>query len=126
MDESILTEIKKLLGIGDEDTSFDKDVIIHINSAFFSLTQLGVGPSTGFRIADKTKTWGEFAADETLVAGVKDYVYMKNRLIFDPPQTGYLVDAIKSQIEELGWRLNIMVDSNMPPTSTEGGTDCGS
>jgi hypothetical protein len=118
MDDSILTSIKKLLGINEEDTNFDRDIIIHINTAFFALLQLGVGPATGFRIADKVKTWAEFVGERTDIDGVKDYVYMKVRLVFDPPQTGYLVDAIKEGIKELEWRLNIQVDNNMPTEPT--------
>lgn len=102
---SILTSIKKLLGVEEEYTHFDSDIIIHINSAFMNLNQIGVGPTSGFRIQDATSEWSDFI-ERTDLEGVKTYIYLKVRLIFDPPQMGYLVDAIKDQIKELEWRLN--------------------
>jgi hypothetical protein len=109
MENSILTSIKKLLGIDETYTHFDSDVTIHINSAFMNLNQLGVGPSTGFRISDKEALWEDFIDERTDLEGVKTYIYLKTRLIFDPPQTGFLVEAIKDQIKELEWRLNVQV-----------------
>lgn len=113
MENSILTSIKKLLGIEAEYTHFDQDIIIYINSAFMGLNQLGVGPITGFRIADATATWEDFMGDRLDIEGVKSYVYLKTRLTFDPPQTGYLVDAIKDQIKELEWRLNVQAEGGI-------------
>ena len=83
--ESILTSIKKMLGITEEYEHFDSDLIIHINSVFMILTQLGVGPPSGFSIQDKSTTWKEFISDETKLQLVKSYMHMKVRLIFDPP-----------------------------------------
>lgn len=103
--DSILTSIKKLLGIAADYTEFDYDILVHINSAFTSLYQLGVGPTTAFSISDETAVWSDFMGDRTDVEAVKSYVYLKVRLIFDPPQTGYLVDAIKAQLVEFEWRL---------------------
>jgi len=106
METSILTSIKKLLGPDETDTSFDTDIIIHINTALFRLNQLGVGPSEGFSIQDKTKMWEDFVGEKKDLEAIKTYVYLKVRLVFDPPQMGYLVDAIKDQIKELEVTLN--------------------
>ena len=111
--ESILTSIKKLLGITDEYEHFDGDIIIHINTALFTLNQLGVGPSEGFSISDKTAVWNEFV-DTKKIEAVKTYVYLKVKLAFDPPQSSAHIEAIKNQIAEYEWRLNIAVD---PPGS---------
>ena len=106
MEDSILTSIKKLLGPEEEDTSFDLDITMHINSAFFNLNQLGVGPAIGFKIQDKTDVWTDFIGDRLDLESVKTYIYLKVRLVFDPPQSGFLVEAIKEQIKEYEWRLN--------------------
>jgi hypothetical protein len=116
MTESILTTIKKMLGISEDDTSFDVDIIVHINTAFMTLTQLGVGPEVGFSITDTTKKWSDFLGSLTTIEGVKTYVYLKVRLVFDPPSTSFVIDAIKNQIAELEWRL--MVEVEPPPATT--------
>jgi hypothetical protein len=103
----ILTTIKKLLGIGESDTSFDTDIIICINSAFMSLNQLGF---ESFIIEDDSSEWDDFITGDVNVEGVKSYIFLKTRLMFDPPQTSPLIDAIKEQIKELEFRLNIQVD----------------
>lgn len=119
--ESILTSIKKLLGIESEYTHFDPDIIIHINSALMTLTQLGVGPDVGFLITGVDEKWTDFLGDRKDVAGVKTYVLSKVRLVFDPPSNGYLVEAIERQIKELEWRLNVQVDKPVADTTiTEG------
>lgn len=110
---SILTSIKKLLGVEEDYTHFDPDIIMHINSALMSLNQLGIGPTTGFRIEDANAKWTDFITGRLDLEGVKTYVYLKVRLIFDPPQMGYLVEAIKDQIKELEWRLNAQVEGVM-------------
>lgn len=102
---SILTCIKRLLGIEESYTQFDPDILVHINSAFMTLFQLGIGPETGYSITGSTETWSEFTEDRTDIEAIKTYVYLKVRLIFDPPQTGYLVEAINKQLVELEWRL---------------------
>ena len=107
--ESILTSIKKLLGIQEEYTNFDNDIIMHINSTFSTLTQLGVGPSNGFIIKDKSSTWDEFISDNRLEC-VKSYVYLKVRLLFDPPSTSSVMDSINRQITEYEWRINVYSD----------------
>lgn len=107
---SILTSIKKLLGIEEDYTYFDNDIIMNVNSALFNLMQLGVGPTSGFTIKDKEATWADFLGDRIDLEPVKTYVYLKTRLAFDPPQTSFLIDAIKNQISEIEWRLNVQVE----------------
>lgn len=111
--ESILTSIKKLIGIEESYEHFDQDIIIYINSAFAVLNQLGVGPTEGFNIRDKTETWYDFIGERKDLETIKSYVYLKVRLIFDPPQMGYLVDAINDQIKEMEWRLNVQVEGGI-------------
>ena len=108
--DSILTSIKKLLGITEEYENFDQDIIMHINSAFMILNQLGVGPKSGFSINDKSSTWDEFIPESSNLEAVKTYVHLKVKLMFDPPLSPTVIEAIKSQINELEWRLNVSVD----------------
>lgn len=108
--ESILTSIKKLLGPGENDTQFDTDIIIYINSAIMRLNQLGIGPPGGYSIKDKENVWTELIGTRADLEAVKSYIYLKVRLIFDPPQSGFLVEAIKSQIAELDSTLNIQAE----------------
>lgn len=110
--ESILTSIKKMLGITEEYTHFDEDIIMHINSVFTTLTQLGVGPSEGFYIEDKTTEWVDFISDRNKLQAVKTYIYLKVRLIFDPSSLGSAtLAAYERQIQELEWRLNAAVET---------------
>jgi hypothetical protein len=108
MEPSILTSVKKVLGIAPEYLVFDQDVIIHINTALSTLTQLGVGPATGFTVDDVDDEWDDFVdpADHQYNA-VKSYVFLRVRMLFDPPQTSYLINAQTDQIKELEWRLNV-------------------
>ena len=106
METSILISTKKILGIAEEYTVFDLDIITHINSAFSTLTQLGVGPVDGFMIEDETAVWTDFIADDIQYNAVKTYVFLRVRLLFDPPATSYLIAAFNDQIKELEWRLN--------------------
>lgn len=106
METSILTSTKKILGIASDYTAFDLDIITHINTVFSTLAQLGVGPATGFMIEDATAVWNDFILDDLQLNSVKTYVFLRVRLLFDPPSTSYLLDAYKQQIQELEWRLN--------------------
>ena len=105
--ESILTSIKKLLGIAEEYEHFDPDIIMHINSVFMILNQIGVGPAEGFTIEDDTAVWTDYIPDTKKVEAVKTYIYMKVRLVFDPPSSSAAMDAMKTTISELEWRLNV-------------------
>lgn len=118
--ESILTSIKKLLGISEDDTNFDLDVIIHINAAFTRLRQLGVGPNTGFRISDDSLTWRDYIPEEDLrFESVKTYVYLKVKLVFDAQTlSAAMISTIKETIKELEWELN--VDAETPIEEEEG------
>lgn len=106
MTDSILTSIKKLLGIEEEYEHFDQDIMMHINSTFMILNDLSVGPETGFSVQDKTKTWTDYLGSDKRLEGVKTYIYLKVKLIFDPPSNSFVVEAMNRQITELEWRLN--------------------
>lgn len=105
MDNSILNTTKKLLGISPEDQSFDTDIIIHINSAILSLIQNGVGPSTGFYIQDDTKKWSDYISDTFIAEAAKTFVYIKVKLVFDPPTNAVLHEALTRSAAENEWRL---------------------
>lgn len=108
MEDSILTSTKKILGIAADYTAFDLDIITHINAAFSTLTQLGVGPSGGFMIEDATLTWDDFVTDDIQsVSSIKTYVYLRVKMLFDPPPTSFVIEALQKQITELEWRLNV-------------------
>ena len=106
---SILTSIKKLLGITESCTDFDTDIIMHINTVLMTLSQLGVG-TEGFQIEDKNAVWSEFIKSDKLAA-TKSYVYLRVKLLFDPPLNSAIIEAIKESIKELEWRLNVRVES---------------
>ena len=108
--DSILDSIKKLLGIQPEYRAFDEDLIIHINTVFAILNQIGIGPREGFFIVDESTNWDEYMSDINQ-ASVRTYVYLKVRLLFDPPGSGILVDSINRMISELEWRLYLEGDS---------------
>ena len=108
--DSILTSVKKHIGIEESYEHFDPDIIDAINTALSILTQLGVGDSRGFSISDKTSTWVEFMGDSPNLNMVKTYVYLKVRLIFDPPQSSVVRDAITKNLEELEFRINVEAD----------------
>lgn len=114
MEDSILVSIKSLLGLGTEDSPFDLDVMIHINTAFMRLTQLAVGPALGFKITGKEAKWQDFTGGREDLEGVKTYVYQKVRLVFDPPQTSFLLEAVKANITELEWQLNNIAEGGIP------------
>lgn len=110
--DSILTSIKKMLGITEDYTHFDTDIVIHINSVFSILTQLGVGPPEGFYIQDKTTIWYEYISDPNKIEMVKSYMYLKVRLLFDPPSSSSVIEAFNKQISEFEWRLNVAVETS--------------
>ena len=112
--ESILTSVKKMLGIPEDYEHFDADIIMHINSVFMILTQLGVGPAEGFTIMDEDAIWSDFIQDKKTIESVKSYMYLKVRLLFDPPLSSAVLDSMNRLISELEWRLNVEAD---PQTS---------
>lgn len=106
--DSILNSIKKLIGMDPEYTQFDTDLIIYINSMFAVLKQVGVGPENGFSISDDSATWDEYLPDyDKNFEFVKTYIQQRVKLVFDPPLTSSVLDAMKETIKELEWRLNI-------------------
>jgi len=107
MESSILNSTKKNLGLGEDYTAFDSDIVMHINSVFSTLNQLGIGPDTGFMIEDATEEWDEFLGEDMNLNLVKTYVYLRVRMLFDPPTTSYLLGAYEKQIEQMEWRINI-------------------
>lgn len=107
MEQSILTSTKNILGLAEDYTVFDLAIITHINSALSTLTQLGIGPAEGFAIEDVDTDWDEFIGDDIPNNSVKSYVYLKVRMLFDPPTTSFAISAMERQIEELEWRLNV-------------------
>lgn len=112
MVDSILTSIKGLVGVTPSDTNFDNEIIIHINSALMVLQQLGVGPSTGFYISSDEDLWNDLLVDRKDLEAVKTYIYLKVKLVFDPPQNSFLVDSIKNMITELEFRLNAQAEGD--------------
>ena len=109
--ESILTSIKKLLGIPKEYEHFDADIIMHINSVFMTLTQLGVGPTEGFTIMDEDATWDEFTQNKKILESVKSYMFLKVKLLFDSSTLpSPVIEAYNKMITEFEWRLNVAVD----------------
>lgn len=107
---SILTSIKKLLGISEDCIDFDTDIIMHINTVLMTLNQLGVGEE-GFQIEDKEAVWDEFI-DSSKLAATKSYIHLRVRLLFDPPLNSAIIEAIKESIRELEWRLNVKAESD--------------
>lgn len=111
--DSILTTIKKLLGIDEEDVSFDTDVMIHINSVIPNLSQMGIGPKNGFIVTSKDQKWSDYIGSSVInLEGVKTYLYLKIKLIFDPPTNSTTIDAINKNISELEWRMMLAVETN--------------
>ena len=110
METSILTSIKKMLGVAEDYTEFDEDIITHINSVFLNLTQLGVGPEEGFMIEDDTAVWEDFIDDSIQLQAVKTYMYLKVKLLFDPTLSSSVTESFTRMTAELEWRLNVAVD----------------
>lgn len=109
--ESILNSIKKLLGIAEDYDHFDSDIIMHINSVFTTLTQLGVGPEEGFSINDESEKWEDFLPEERMIHSVKSYMFMKVKLMFDPPLSSAVIECTKEQIKEMEWRVQVAAES---------------
>lgn len=103
--KSILTSIKKMLGVSAEDDSFDQDITMHINAVFMILNQLGIGPLRSFFITDSSQLWDQFLTVNEDFGAIQSYMYLRVRLAFDPPTNSFLVESIKNQISEYEWRL---------------------
>ena len=110
--DSILTSVKKLLGIEEDYTHFDADIIMHINTVFMLLNQLGVGPDEGFSITDKTSVWDDYIADLQNFEAVKSYMFLKVKMLFDPPTGSAVTESYNRTISELESRLSMAADLN--------------
>jgi len=111
--DSILDSIKKSLGIDSEDTSFDADVLMAINTVIPILSQMGIGPPNGFIVSSAIDTWSDYIPDNTInLQGVKTYLYLRTKLIFDPPTNTAVITAMNSNIKELEWRMMLAVETN--------------
>lgn len=124
--DTILTSVKKQLGIDESLTVYDADILIHINTVLSTLHQLGVGPINGYTVTDENDSWDEIIdPDDPTYNAVKTYVYLSVRVLFDPPATSYLLDSYQKQIDRLEWRINTRreetdwVDPNPPPVPEE-------
>ena len=112
--DSILTSVKKMLGIEESYTHFDADIIMHINSVFMVLNQLGVGPEDGFVIEDSSKKWSDYIPDDDIQKEcVKSYMYLKVKLLFDPPLSSAVMESTNRMIGEFEWRLNVAAESKL-------------
>lgn len=111
MEESILMTIKKMLGLEAGYSPFDTDIIVLINSALMTLTQADVGPKEGFKITGMSESWSDFLTNEVMLEAAKQYIYMKVKMIFDPPSSSIVMDALKTQSEEFLWRLIAQAES---------------
>lgn len=116
INNSILNSTKKMVGLEEDDKTFDLDLITHINTVFVVLTQIGVGPADGFMIEDDKDEWTSFLENKIQLNSVRSLLFMKVRLAFDPPSQSYLVDSLKAQIAELEWRLNVSESPRILPT----------
>lgn len=114
--DSILISIKKMLGISKEYDAFDAVLIMHINTVFMNLSQLGVGPNEGFSIIDEADKWSDFISEDPRLESIKSYVYLKVKLLFDPPMNSSVMDSMTLQIKELEWRLNVTAEGKTKST----------
>jgi hypothetical protein len=120
MEESILNSTKKILGVGPDYNAFDIDIITHINAAFSVVNQLGIGPTDGFMIEDAYSEWGDLQLPMNQQNLLKTYIFLKVRLLFDPPTSGFLLDAMNKQVEEYESRLSYMREATVQPVKVVG------
>lgn len=119
---SILDSVKKNLGLGSEYDVFDADILTHINTVFMNLYQIGIGPLSGFAIEDDEATWDTFLGTSPLLNAVKSYMYLKVKLIFDPPATSFHLTSVEKQIAELEWRILVMREELASPAVVDPNT----
>lgn len=118
MADSILTTIKKLLGIEESDTSFDTDVTIFINSALSRLSELGVGPTDGYQITGTSETWSAYLGSTAKPGNIQTYIYYSVRLAFDPPTSSFVLDSMKKQLDKLEWSINVDAEGGITNGTT--------
>lgn len=117
--DSILTSIKAQLGIFSEETGFDNELVLDINSVFSTLYQLGVGPDNGFAIIDASSTWTEYLSNEAALNMVKSYMHLKVRMLFDPPSNSSYLNSVTEMIKEYEWRMSVFGHSNLKEDETD-------
>lgn len=120
MQSSILLTIKQMLGIPSEYTVFDDELVVFINSVLSALHQLGVGPENGFAISGENEQWDEYIGDSQLYENVKTYIYLKVRMMFDPPSSSYVLEAFKNQASEIEWRIYVQADEDRDDGNVDG------
>lgn len=121
MDESILMSIKKLLSLDPENSDFDTDILLHINSVFSVLQQLGIGPEEGFYIDGANQSWGDYLGDDALHLNmVRTYVAAKVRILFDPPVSSAVMDSLNRVCSEFEWRANVAAENKNLEEAAEG------
>lgn len=119
-DASILDSTKKILGLASDYTAFDPDIITHINSTFFTLNQLGIGPLDGYMIEGSEEKWSDYLGANINLNSVRTYMYAKVRMLFDPPTTSFAIAALEKVISEQEWRLNVKRENDVHPLIEEG------
>ena len=119
MQDSILMTIRKLVCGNPYADHFDTDLLVHINTCFSILNQLGIGPENGFVVTDETQSWSSYIADNYILNMVKTYVTLKVKKIFDPPLTSSVLEAMDKEISQLEWRLNVAVDPIKPASTSK-------
>lgn len=118
---SILLETKKELSLADDAEGFDPELIIHINSVLADFSQLGIGPDDGFEITGSTEEWSDFLGDEPRLNAAKSLMFLRVKMLFDPPTLGYLITSYEKLIEKTEWRLNTAIEEiKHPPTPSSG------
>ena len=115
MNEQILTSVRHAIGLGEEHTYYDSDLILHINSTFDVLHQIGAGPTEGFAIEGELETWNDYFNREParVINFVKTYMYISVKLLFDPPQNSFLVKSLEDKQKEYEWRINVAAESGL-------------
>lgn len=111
METSILKTIRSMLDMDPDETAYNNDILVHINSAIMTLTQLGVGPKDGFSVTDEKTTWNDFIGDSKLFEGVKQYIYIKTKIAFDSPASSFVTEALRTMATEIEFRLNVQADN---------------
>lgn len=114
-EESILMTTKRTLGLAEDYTVFDEEIATHINSVFGDLHQLGIGPADGFEIESAEAKWEDFV-DDPIFSGIKSYMTLRVKMLFDPPTLGYLITAYEKMIEKAEWRLNVAREDQLVPS----------
>lgn len=123
-EDSILKSTRASLGVGADETAFDTEILMYLNSAIATLLQIGLQPKeSGLYVEDDQATWTQLigpVAEQGELAAVKTYIHLRVALLFDPPDIGFVLTAMKEQIKELEWRLNVTVDTPDPEVTSPG------